>query len=65
MEDIYIFRRVEKKYLVSGGQKAELLKQVGQRLIPDEHGQSTVCSLYLDTPDHRLIRNSIDAKAYK
>ena len=65
MEDIYIFRRVEKKYLVSGAQKAKLLKQVGHRLVPDEHGQSTICSLYLDTPDHRLIRNSIDAKAYK
>ena len=65
MADTYIFRRVEKKYRLSDRQKIKLLERVGDRLIPDVHGQSTICSLYLDTPDHLLIRNSIDAKSYK
>jgi hypothetical protein len=65
MSDQFIFRRVEKKYRITPVQRARLLELVGDRLTPDKHGRSTVCSLYLDTPDFLLIRNSIDAKAYK
>lgn len=65
MADIYIFKRVEKKYRVDAEQKAFFLSEIRERLIPDEHGVSTVCSLYLDTPNFLLIRNSIDAEVYK
>lgn len=65
MSDICIFRRVEKKYLISQEQYRGLMRRIGQRLVPDEHGQSTVCSLYLDTPDWLLIRSSIEATTYK
>lgn len=64
-KDIYIFKRVEKKYRVNTAQKDKLLALIGDKLIPDEHGKSTVCSLYLDTPSFLLIRNSIEAGAYK
>ena len=64
-EELSIFKRIEKKYQLTQKQKEELLAAVGEYLTPDEHGQSTICSLYLDTPDHLLIRNSIDAEAYK
>lgn len=65
MDDILIFRRVEKKYRLTPQQKAALLREVGDHLTPDAHGRSTICSLYLDTPEHLLIRNSIDARVYK
>lgn len=65
MSDIMIFKRYEKKYRISEEQKCALLALVGDRLTPDKHGRSTVCSLYLDTPDFLLIRNSIDALSYK
>lgn len=65
MKDIMIFKRVEKKYRLNPAQKDALLAIIGERLTPDAHGRSTICSLYLDTPDHLLIRNSIIAKAYK
>jgi len=65
MADIYIFRRIEKKYKLSEEKKVILMSRISERLIPDEHGVSTVCNLYLDTPSFLLIRNSIDAKAYK
>ena len=65
MNDIMIFRRVEKKYRLTPGQKAALLELIGPRLTPDAHGRNTICSLYLDTPDHRIIRSSIIARAYK
>lgn len=63
--DIYIFNRVEKKYRISIAQRNALLSLIEDNLIPDAHGKSTICSLYLDTPDHLLIRNSIDADVYK
>lgn len=65
MKDIMIFRRVEKKYRLTPVQKDALLQAASGYLTPDVHGRSTICSLYLDTPDHRLIRNSIIAKTYK
>jgi len=65
MQDICIFRRVEKKYLLTQQQRRELLDRIGDHLKADAHGRSTVCSLYLDTPDWLLIRNSIDATTYK
>jgi len=65
MKDIYIFKRVEKKYRVTTEEKRAFLNTVAQYLEPDAHGRSTVSSLYIDTPDYLLIRNSIDAKVYK
>ena len=65
MSDICIFRRIEKKYLICGAQRRELMDRIGERLAPDAYGESTVSSLYLDTPDWLMIRNSIDATTYK
>jgi hypothetical protein len=65
VQDICIFKRVEKKYLLPVEKKEALLSAIGKRLIPDAHGKSTICSLYLDTPTFLLIRNSIDATTYK
>ena len=65
MKDIMTFRRVEKKYRLTPAQKEALLAIIGPRLTPDAHGRNTICSLYLDTPDHLIIRNSIIARTYK
>lgn len=62
---VYTFRRVEKKYAITKEKQAAMLARLAQQLVPDSHGNSTVCSLYLDTPDWRLIRGSIYAGAYK
>jgi hypothetical protein len=59
------FKRIEKKYLLSEQQYEALLRRIGAHLTPDAYGRSTVLSLYLDTPDHRIIRNSIEAADYK
>lgn len=65
MSAICIFKRIEKKYLISEEQYGALLRRIGPHLKPDEYGRSTVLSLYLDTPDHRIIRSSIEAENYK
>jgi len=65
MKDIMTFRRVEKKYRLTPTEKDELLTIIRPHLTPDAHGRNTICSLYLDTPDHLIIRNSIIAHTYK
>ena len=65
MDATYIFKRIEKKYLLSETQYEALFQRIGAHLKPDEFGRSTVISLYLDTPDHRIIRSSIEAVDYK
>ena len=65
MDATCIFKRIEKKYLLSEAQYETLFQRIGAHLRPDEFGRSTVLSLYLDTPDHRIIRNSVEAVDYK
>lgn len=65
MEIITVFQRVEKKYRLTATQKEAFLSEIGDRLTPDTYGKSTVCSLYLDTPGRRIIRDSIDAKGFE
>lgn len=36
-----------------------------QYMVADEHGVSTICRLYFDTPDHLLIRRSMEHPVYK
>ena len=65
MEMTCSFKRIEKKYLLSEAQFEALFHRIGSHLKPDEFGRSTVMSLYLDTPDYRIIRRSIEAVDYK
>ncbi len=58
------FKRTEQKYFVSENAKTRILRQIEQHVTPDNFGVSTIMSLYLDTPDHRIIRESLDARAY-
>ena len=60
-----IFERVEKKYLLTYRQKEQLLARIGERLLEDKYPHGLVASLYMDTPDYRCIRASMDARVYK
>ncbi len=64
-DTILSFKRYEKKYLLSAGQYARLMERLRPRIEPDVYFHSTVCSLYYDTADCRLIRHSIDGPIYK
>ena len=59
------FKRYEKKYLLDDGQYKEFVKRTSGRLIPDQYGTTTICNIYFDTPDARLIRASLDKPVYK
>jgi len=59
------FQRYEKKYLMSADRYAALWSELEKHLIPDQFFSSTVCSLYYDTEDYHLIRQSIQKPIYK
>ena len=60
-----IFRRVEQKYLITSVQHDALLKELGDKLVKDEYFYNDIYNLYLDSPDHRLIIQSIEKPMYK
>ena len=60
-----IFCRREIKFLITHEQKEELLKAISPYVKPDEYGRSTICNVYFDTPDHLLIRRSLEKPKYK
>ena len=66
MPDIlYTFSRIEQKYLLTEETAAALLAAFSDDLCPDEWGESRIYSLYFDTPDHLLVRRSLEHPVYK
>ena len=59
------FMRYEIKYLVTAEQRRAIMEAVSQFMEPDEYGRSTICNIYYDTPDMRLVRRSIEKPVYK
>lgn len=60
-----IFKRIEKKYVLTKEKKDLLLERIKEHLVPDEYGPSTICNIYFDTVNHDLIRTSMDKPIYK
>lgn len=59
------FKRYEKKYLLEH-EKYEILRDRLQDYMQvDDYGLTTICNIYFDTPDHRLIRASLEKPVYK
>ncbi len=63
--DQQIFRRKEIKYLLTSRQYAGLLYLLRDHIAPDSFFESNLLSLYFDTPDHLLIRRSLEKPDYK
>lgn len=61
----YTFKRYEKKYYITALQADMLLQKIGDRMVPDEYGETVICNLYYDTPNYLLIRRSLDKPLYK
>ena len=59
------FKRYEKKYLLSEKKYKLLRLNLQDKLNIDNFGKTTICNIYFDTPDHRLIRTSLEKPIYK
>jgi hypothetical protein len=59
------FKRYEMKYLLSEKKYKLLQQQLQEKLTVDKFGKTLICNIYFDTPDHQLIRNSLEKPIYK
>lgn len=59
------FKRYEKKYLINEAQYQALRMYLDAYMSVDQYQWSTICNIYYDTPDYRLIRTSIEKPVYK
>lgn len=60
-----IFTRVEKKYVITDKQYSAIIDVFMEHMKTDKFGVNTICSIYYDTPDMRIIRASILKPVYK
>ena len=60
-----VFKRHEKKYLLTGEQYQRLMLVLNGVMDMDVYGRHTIRNIYLDTPDYELIRTSIEKPVYK
>ena len=60
MKNQMVFQRYEIKYQMSRRQQQAILAAMAPYVVPDEYSHSSIRNLYLDTPDSRLIRRSLE-----
>lgn len=65
MESCSCFQRFEQKYLLDTDTYQKLRLELTPYMKPDQYGINRISSIYFDTPDHRLIRSSLEKPAYK
>lgn len=61
----YVFRRREQKYLLNTIQRQAIEQAMLAHMERDPYENTAVCNVYYDTPDHRLIRHSLERPVYK
>lgn len=60
-----VFKRQEKKYLLSEAQCQSFLTAISKYMQPDEYGEYSICNVYFDTENDDLIRRSIEKPVFK
>lgn len=61
----FSFKRYEKKYMLTPDQFTRMLAGMENHMRSDEYGRYTICNIYYDTDDFRLIRASLEKPVYK
>lgn len=65
MNNQMVFARYEIKYLLDRRQQEAVLRAMEPHMTEDDFAHSSIRNLYLDTPDFRLIRRSLEKPVYK
>jgi len=66
MSDIInVMKRYELKYILDKRQVDYLIDKLNGHMIVDKYGKTSIQSLYYDTPNSRLIRESLDKPDFK
>ena len=60
-----VFKRYEIKYLMDRRQRDGILRAIAPYMSIDSYGHCSICNIYYDTPNFRLIRESLEKPVYK
>lgn len=60
-----VFRRYEIKFRITRAQRRRLMTAFEGWMREDDYGVHVIRNVYFDTPDHRLIRRSLEKPLYK
>lgn len=60
-----VFRRVEKKYIISKSQKEELFQMIDNYIEKDEYFESHISNIYFDNDNCDLISASLERPIFK
>lgn len=60
-----VFKRYEKKYMLTADQEKKLLEAADGRMIMDQYGEHIICNIYFDDDIFSLTRRSLDKPLYK
>ena len=60
-----VFKRYEKKYILTSEQEKKFLKEIEGKMKMDKYGEHTICNIYFDDDNFKLIRESLDKPMYK
>lgn len=64
-EIISVMKRYEVKYILTKDQVAYFKEKILEHMKIDKYGLTTICSIYYDTPNYKLINKSIEKPSYK
>ena len=64
-EAIIVMKRYELKYILNKEQTEYLTNALKGHMEVDQYGKTSIASLYYDTPDSLLIRNSVERPDFK
>ena len=66
---INVFKRYEKKYLVTEEQLIKMMPEINRHMLPDEYSldgkKYSIYNIYYDTENYDLIRRSMERQYYK
>lgn len=65
IQPINVMKRYELKYVLTKEQVEFIKYRLAEYMELDQYGRTSIASLYYDTPDYRLIRNSIEEPQFK
>lgn len=61
----YIFKRIEKKYLLTQEQYDYIIERISPYMHPDRFGETVIRNIYFDNTDDELIETSLKKPVYK
>lgn len=67
MSNLYqsTFKRCELKYMLEDSTYRQFKERISDYFIEDHFGRTKICNIYFDTPEHIMVKRSLEKPIYK